>query len=245
MSRNSRSVSKKPNKPYGLRRMPDGETIMQHVKELILPTAPNQYGTTALVDSDFYVQLLKHLTPYNTIGNQTFHWRAQGDSMLTQMAGSASNIAFNFQLSTFNGYTDFSATFDMYRLRAVSVRFDPMYKIGNLGTTNINPRLYTVIDYDDSNTIAPGSLVQYDSCVVTPPDCGVVRTLIPRMALAAYAGGVFTSFANAQDQWIDIASPSVQHYGVKASLDPGNAGQTSLQSFTVHIEAFWQFRATR
>jgi len=215
-------------------------------EELILPTAPNQYGTTALVSSDLSSRVTKHLAPYNTIGNQNYFWRAISDSgTLVQSTLADAAISLFFTLSATPGSSDFIACFDQYRLRAVSVEFMPMITSTMAASTAVYlPRLYTCIDYDDAGTLTRSAIQQYDTCVVSPPGTGVVRTLVPRMAVAAYSGS-FTSYANVSDMWLDAASPSVQHFGVKAVLESGPSGQTILQTYLITATSFWEFRATR
>jgi len=60
------------------------------------------------------------------------------------------------------------------------------------------------------------------------------------MAVAAYAGS-FTSYANMEPQWIDCASPSVQHYGFKCAVNPTGVAMT----FDLIGKIWVQFRNSR
>jgi hypothetical protein len=223
--------------------MPRADKRLNKAQELVWPTEPNQFGQVALIKSDFNPALVRELAPYDTIGDQRFYWRTVLDgSSFTQVALTDAQLAFAFALNQCYGYADLTATFDQYRLKAVSVAFMP--NVASLGAGNTTPRLWTCIDYDDNNNVARAAIEQYDTCICAPPGTGVVRTLKPRMAVAAYSGA-FTSFANMQDQWIDAASPSVQHFGVKAVMEGGASGQTALQTYTTSLTLFWEFRATR
>jgi hypothetical protein len=77
--------------------------------------------------------------------------------------------------------------------------------------------------------------------VVSPGD-SVARTFQPHSALAAYSGGVFTSFANVGGQWHDCASPSIAHYGYKYLVPAAAIGQTLLQSWIVERTYWISFR---
>jgi len=227
--------SKKPNKRSGR---------VARAERLIMPTEPNQYGTTALIRSDFSATLTKHLAPYNTLGNQNFFWRSSYDgSDQKQTPGSDLTGGLYFVFSNISGYSNFATVFDQYRLRAVSVTLSPR-AIPVSSPTDIQPRLWTCFDYDDANAINRAMIEQYDSCVLSPPGTGVTRTIVPRMAVAAYSGS-FTSYANVADMWLDIASPNVQHYGVKFVIEAGVAGQTNLVMYALSYTAFWEFRSTR
>jgi len=157
--------------------------------------------------------------------------------------------AMDFSLSDITGYADLSSVFDQYKLDAVEVRFDPQYTtcdLKNYSATVIKPpRLITVIDYDDANSPASKAvLFAYTTCEVSPPLKSQTRKLKPRMAIAAYSGS-FTSYANVQDQWIDAASPNVQHYAVKYAMEGAGVSATSLQQYDITCRYFMSFRATR
>jgi len=215
-----------------------------HVKELILPTSPNQFGTNALVDSDFDAKLVKHLMPYNTIGNQNFFWRTVYDAGVVSQVALSDYLGFvAFQLNQCSGYSDYTTVFDQYRLRAASITISPNYP--TLPAPNVNPRLYTCFDYDDNAPITRLTLQQYDSCVIAPPGTGLARALVPRMAIAAYGNGVFTNYANTDPMWVDAVSSGLPHFGVKFVIEAGGTGQTILQVYTVQATCFWEFRSAR
>jgi hypothetical protein len=147
--------------------------------------------------------------------------------------------SFQFDLNTTTDAANFQALFDQWRILQISVQFVP-------NTTGpYQGPVYTVIDYDDANvptTIA--SLLEYDTLEITQPGTMITRTFTPKMAVAAYSG-VFTSFAQGRaGTWIDVASPSVQHYGLKWGI-AALAGGTTTQIYTVTCTVVYQFRNTR
>ncbi len=147
--------------------------------------------------------------------------------------------ALNFQLSSFPNYTEFTALFDQYRMTQISVVFVPV------STGQSTAPLYTIIDYDDSTLpTAVNDLFQYGTCHMSQGGVTVVRTLTPQFDMAAYSGA-FTSYAlSVPNQWCDVASPSVQWYGVKYCL-PAFTGGPSTLVYNVHVEGVLQFRSTR
>lgn len=215
----------------------------RRARNLLWPTPCEQWGATALISSDLYPQLNKSLAPFSATGKQVFFWRSMGESTtLTQSAVSDTAYTLSFTLAGANGYADLIQVFDQYRIMAVSIEMTPQYEYIN--GTNISPRLYSCIDYDDASTTTRANILAYDTCIVNPPNTGCVRTLIPRSAVAAYTG-TFTGYQNVEQQWIDAASSTVQHYGLKMIVESGTTGQTSLQSYTVDITYFIEFRASR
>jgi hypothetical protein len=59
--------------------------------------------------------------------------------------------------------------------------------------------------------------------------------------MAAYTGS-FTGYVNMGPQWIDAASNTVQHYGIKMYIPGATAAQTLLQSWNITVEAFVRMR---
>jgi len=136
--------------------------------------------------------------------------------------------AFTFSLSQLPNATSFAALFDRYRIRQARVTFNPNAVEGTLTSGVTAGPIYTVLDYDDPTPITIANLVNYDNLKTAPAGAFFERTLTPRVALAAYSG-VFTSFAQGNpNQWIDVASPSVQYYGIKFGLPIGLAASGTV-----------------
>jgi len=101
--------------------------------------------------------------------------------------------------------------------------------------------MYVVVDYDDANALSSSANAQaYNNCIVLGAGESCDRLFRPRMALAAYTGS-FTGYANSADLWIDAASPSVQHYGLKMFVPQVTAAQALLPSWQVSTEYFFAF----
>jgi hypothetical protein len=166
---------------------------------------------------------------------------------LFQFASVDKFLGIQFVLSDLTDYTNWISVFDQYRFDEVQVTIRPLStSVGLQIPTSIKPPLiYTVIDYDDATT--PTTLTelrQYSNCAISLYETVVVH-LRPHMAMAAYGGSVFTSFANAQGQWIDAASASVPHYGVKMGIDGGDSGQTNLQVVQITMRYKISFKNVR
>jgi hypothetical protein len=146
--------------------------------------------------------------------------------------------ALNFQLNNFGNASNFSGVFDQYRLRMVEVTLYPSVDQNPTGTTGL---LHSAIDYDDSNALTSiTQILDYQNVVITRGDEVQKRTFIPHAAVAAYAAA-FTSFANETSPWIDAANLTVQHYGIKYA----NTASTSVNTFSVVVRAWFQFRGVR
>jgi len=126
--------------------------------------------------------------------------------------------------------------------------FRPMFVGGTsitASSTFYMPQLWVVADYDDSS--APSSLAvlqSYQNCQTSMSETQIIE-FVPHVAVAASGGGAFTSYANMKPQWIDAASTTVGHYGLKYGVDPGGSGQVNFQSWTVNTQMQLKFRNVR
>jgi hypothetical protein len=184
---------------------------------------------------------------YKSVHSKVYRFteRSSSDLQFYQQAGTTTTGGINFTLSSITDVSSYTTIFDQYKIEMIEVRCTPRYTEATLGTpsaTAIMPRLYTVIDYNDSTV--PGSINQlkdYGSCVVTTPGASLVRTIIPQLSTAVYSGS-FTSYMSANG-WVDTSSPNVQYYGLKYAIEPGS-GSSSLQTYLVDVVYYVAFRNT-
>lgn len=167
--------------------------------------------------------------------------RAVAQGTITSQATAATQTNYNFQLANANVGAGF---FDQYKIEAIRFTIAPQNNAIGLvtnSTTTLVP-LYCVIDYDDNSNLGSAAAAEaYSTCVVLHPGESCERTFQPRMALGAYSGA-FTSYANVAPQWIDAASTTVQHYGIKTFVPGAAASQTTLQAWDIIVEYFIRFR---
>jgi len=168
--------------------------------------------------------------------------RALANGVLTAQATANTANSYSFALSSANVGSGF---WDQYKIEAIRFVIQPQNNAIGLvtnSTTTLTP-LYCVIDYDDVTNLTSAAQAQsYSNCISLGPGESLERTFQPRIAVAAYGSGVFTSFANMAPEWIDAASSGVNHYGVKVFIPGVTAAQTMLQSWDVVIEYFIRFR---
>jgi len=153
------------------------------------------------------------------LDNQDYKVCAEADlgPVLTSSTTAFVGIALNFQASQVPNFADFTAVFDQYRIERIELWLMPA-SATDAGLASEASAFVSVIDYDDSNTPSSEAvLLDYQNSMVTSLNSGHYRAFIPHVALAAYSGA-FTSFCNEEAPWIDAASPTVQHYGVKLGV---------------------------
>jgi len=156
---------------------------------------------------------------------------------ITSSTTVSSSAGLSFSLSVIANQASYANIFDLYRILQVNVKFIPTQTSTTSGQQGVGGTLYTVIDYDDSNTPTNlSSLFEYKTLKIAPPGVIDERTLSPRIAVAAYSG-TFTSYANASNKtWIDTASPSVAYYGLKYYLTPTPTVQTINYVITLMVQ---------
>jgi len=166
------------------------------------------------------------------------------DSAVVQSNAAAVIGAITYSLAAnCQDYSAYTGAFDQYRILMAETIFRPRGNVSQIASTNGLGTLYTAIDYDDAGTVSGLALLaNYENCIITAPYQQNRRCLKPRAALAAYSG-TFTSYANVEAPWIDAASPSVIHYGLKYGVDAGTTGD--LQSWDTTTRVVFQFRASR
>jgi hypothetical protein len=133
-------------------------------------------------------------------------------------------------------YTDLAAVFDQYRVKEVEVWIEPSIIMSSTVGSAV---FFTAVDLDDANVpTSSNELVNHASVISSETGTGHYHRWVPYMATAVYSGA-FTSFASGPPQWIDVASPGVQHYGLKY-VCPGADGVARLINIT--MRATFQFR---
>jgi len=153
--------------------------------------------------------------------------------------------AFTLSASLFSDFTALAAVFDQYRIPIIEVTFNPQTTEGIPTTTFGPPKglFRTVLDYDDGTALSSaGQADAYANAIETEVIKPQRRCYRPRIAVAGYAGA-FNGFTNIAAPWIDAASSSIQHYGLKYYVDVGTTSNTV--SYDVVCRVLFEFRASR
>jgi hypothetical protein len=145
------------------------------------------------------------LTIEQTIVNTSFH------STSTTLESFASR---NFSFSDIDQYAQLAAVFDQYRINSVECYLMPNGP--NLNISN-DGKITSVIDFDDGSALSSfGSSLDYTNALTTGCQTCHYRRFVPHIAVASYTG-TFNGFSNLGHQWIDAASSSVAHFGLKTA----------------------------
>lgn len=139
-----------------------------------------------------------------------------------------------YTLNQFGDYTQYSTLFDQYLIHQIEVWIEPYNPTmtSSLGSTT----MYTAIDLDDANTPAGAADVsERQGSLAGSTVIGRYHKWKPHVAIAEYSGA-FTSFGNEPSGWIDVASPAVQHYGLKwATVGADGTARSISQEYRATI----------
>lgn len=143
----------------------------------------------------------------------------------TQFSSSSVGITYGalaFTADQLPKWSSYSTIFDRYRIREVTVFFQPQTNQISTGSGAgfYVPRFSVAIDYDDSSTPSTVAEVQgYGTCVTVPGNRPITRRFVPRAAGLAYKTAIASAYTELDpDVWKDAAYGDMPHYGIKWAL---------------------------
>lgn len=150
--------------------------------------------------------------------------RGEVQAVLTTSTIANTYYANSFSLSNFASAGEYTGLFDQYKFEQLEVWFEPQQSQSTVLTNQ--GELATCVDLDDATTPTTLALVSgKQNAVMSGALDGHYHRWTPHVAVALYSGA-FTSFGNEPAGWIDVASPNVQHYGLKVASTLTSAAVT-------------------
>jgi hypothetical protein len=139
-----------------------------------------------------------------------------------------------FALSQCATAASYTALFDQYRIEQLEVWIEPLSDTTAVATTG----LASAIDLDDANAPSSyGDVADRQGAILATTLVGQYHKWKPHIAVATYSGA-FTSFANEPSGWIDVASPSVQHYGLKMATQGADGATRTMNTICRAVVSF-------
>ncbi len=135
--------------------------------------------------------------------------------------------SLNFTLNDLPEVASFQTLFDQYKIDLVEVWIYASYGLSDVPEAG---QLLSVVDFDDSTNLGSVNAgFDYDNVIVGSLLNGHYRKFEPRAAIAAYSGA-FTSYAQTDSNtWLDMASSTIQYYGVKLAA-PATATALTIKA---------------
>lgn len=149
--------------------------------------------------------------------------------------------ALFFALSDVPNYLEFVDLFDMYKINAVKITFTPKQNssisIGSVNNADASSRFFSAIDYNDGTIpVSIDELREYQTAKFT----SVIKThtrYIYKPKIIDSSGAY-----NPNNPWINTASSSAIHYGLKTAIEPINSTSTTAMLYTVECKYYMSFR---
>lgn len=168
---------------------------------------------------------------------------------INPVPGDVAYGALSFALDQLPAWSEFAALFDQYRIEKIDLVFSARLDSSSFSANpsqSYSPRLFTLVDNDDT-TVPTGAddLRQSARCqfALCKPDEFVKRSFVPKVLGAIYNSVTSTGYALSNSTWLDMASPSLPHYGMKFAVE--NLSQIAGQSIQVEVSYHLAFRDTR
>jgi len=154
-----------------------------------------------------------------------FIQQVDGGTVITSNVGAAVAAGVVFTLANIPNTGAYTSLFDQYRITRVEAWLQPQNQVL---ATSVG-MLYSAVDYDNSPNLTVSGISQYSNVLQSPlAISGHYHSFNPHVAIAAYGGATFTSYANEQSPWIDCTSSGVPHYGLSLV--------TSTSSVAVNVD---------
>lgn len=207
------------------------------------------------------VRNLLRKRPLKPIGNAMYSTRQLMETFTDstglssgQIVQSGSSTVFGsiaFEAGDLDNFTDLSGVFDQYRidriellLRSVNNTTGSLY---NLTSPNqALPRLYTVIDRDDSSALSSlAAIREYDNVEEGEAYESQLISFKPSISPAYYASGSFVGYGIKDPEWLDVASSGIPHYGVKWAVSGQQTSSTNRFAWDVECFIYVSWKNTR
>lgn len=129
----------------------------------------------------------------------------------TSQVSAISTFQVEPTISSLDQVSAYLAMYDQYRVTALEVWVIPRITSVTSNTANTG-QVVSVIDYDDTTSLASfNAALDYENALVGSGVDGHYRKWVPHVNVLTGASGVY----NVAAPWLDAASTSVIHYGMK------------------------------
>lgn len=139
-------------------------------------------------------------------------------------------FAFQFNLSSLPNVAEFSNLFDRYKIMGVKLRVMFLQNSQDVGTsTTLSiPIIHYVYDCDDaSSPTSESEMLQKNFLKTRRLDKPFNYYLKPKATSEVFASPSSTGYAVSKAMWIDMNSPNIPHFGLKAWISNGQATPSS------------------
>jgi len=121
-----------------------------------------------------------------------------------------------FFLDQLADYKSYISVFDEYKIVAIEAMVSPLVDVQPIAGQS-DGLLASVIDTDDATPFTSfADAGNYSNCVTSKGSYVHMRSFRPKFSRAIFSSALVTGYGSASG-WLDCASPSVPHYGLKVA----------------------------
>lgn len=158
--------------------------------------------------------------------------RSTAPVLLTKSASDPSSLV-SFAFADLPGYTDFTSLFDYYRLRRVDMKFTGIFN------ALVTSKLYVTSDFDGGAVLSLAQMAEHRHVerIISQDHPEFTFSVVPRLA-ASLLTSTGTVASGVTNSWVDLATPTVVHYGIQYVVLNYNTGAGGLNLYTSFVYHF-------
>lgn len=150
------------------------------------------------------------------------------------------SFRFIFRLSAVTGFTDFTALYDQYKIRAVKVSFIPMANITTANESGFASLIYSTYDFNGSSTVPTRDEIrEYQYCKWSPYGKIHKRYFFPRTL--EQPGGTKVGPQN----WLSTAYDTAIYNGLLVNVSNVPSIATDEPIYKVEVKYYLSFKNTK
>lgn len=153
---------------------------------------------------------------------------------------------FHFSLSSVTGYQDFTALYDLYKIRAVKVSFIPMANISTATESGYASLIYSTYDFNgESSNPTKDEIREYQYCKWSPYNKIHKRYFFPRTTefISGTSSGLSTKVG--PQNWISTNNPDVAYHGLLVNVSNVSSVDVGDPIYKIEVKYYLSFKNTK
>lgn len=147
---------------------------------------------------------------------------------------------FYFTLNAVTGYTDFTALYDQYKIRAVKVSFIPMANITTANESGFASLIYSTYDFNYAlGTPTRDQIREYQYCKWSPYGKIHKRYFFPRVEDS------YNTTKVGPQNWLSTANANIQYNGLMVNVANVPSIATDEPIYKVEVKYYLSFKNTK
>lgn len=151
---------------------------------------------------------------------------------------------FQFRLNAVSGYQDFTALYDMYKIRAVKVSFIPIMNITTATESGYASLIYTTYDFNgESSSPSRNQIREYQYCKWSPYGKIHKRYFFPR--ITEFVTGTSQGTKVGPQNWLSTAHPDIPYHGLIINVANVPSIPENEPLYKVEVKYYLSFKNTK